>query len=251
MKTLLLILTSFLLTTFAFAHDEENGISIDSNISSTINANKVHYVFDLYDNTNKKNITDTDLTLSHEKLLHLFIYDQGLKEFLHLHPTFENGQWVADFDLNKNGKYWIWTQGTLASDGDEFSSFENVTVINGTTENSIPTSLGDIRTASDNISVATITGKAKAGSNSMLMVKFTRNDGTNPEISDYLGAFAHAVIVSLDGKNLIHAHPMNTSKPNEGMLHVTFPKEGDYRVWIQFLDAKIVRTVPISIKVTK
>lgn len=251
MKNIFILLISLVLTNFAFAHDEENGISIDSNISSTINAGTIHYVFDLYDNVNKKNITESDLSLSHERLLHLFVYDQGLKEFSHLHPTFENGQWVTDITLPKNGKYWIWAQGTLASDGDEFSSFENVSVTNGENSNPIPTTLGDIRTSSDGNSVATISGKAKAGASSMLMVKFTRNDGTNPEISDYLGAFAHAVIVSLDGSSLIHAHPMNTSKPNEGMLHVTFPKEGDYRVWMQFQDAKVVKTVSISVKVTK
>lgn len=248
-KKILLLALTLIAFTNVHAHDDENGITLESKVSSTVNAGKIHYAFDLYDNTNKKNITDTDLTESHEKILHLFIYDSALKEFKHLHPVFTNQEWSVDFDLNTNGKYWIWAQGTLASDGDEFSASEKISIVNGMPDNAIPTSLGDLRTASDEISVATITGKAKVKQSTMLMVKFTRTDGTKAEITDYLGAFAHVVIVPLDGSAIIHAHPMATGKPDEGMLHVTFPKIGDYRVWIQFLDGGKLRTIPLSVKV--
>ncbi|MBY0414175.1 MAG: hypothetical protein K2Q18_08415 [Bdellovibrionales bacterium] len=250
-KLFLALLLTISATSSVFAHDEENGISIDSKISSTVNAGTVHYVFDLYDNEEKRNLTDKDLAESHEKILHLFVYDSALKEFKHLHPSYVNDEWTVDFNLDVNGKYWIWAQGALASDGNEFSSFENVNVINGKTENATPTVLEDIRTASDDISLVNLTGKAIAQNASMLMVKFSRTDGSVPDITDYLGAFAHIVIVPADGSALIHAHPMATGKPNEGMVHVTFPKEGDYRVWIQFMDAGILRTTALSVKVLK
>ncbi len=124
-----------------------------------------------------------------------------------------------------------------------------VTIGFGRAENIIPTSLGDVRKATDDISIPNILGKAKTNSSAMFMVKFSRTDGTNVEITDYLGAFAHVVIVPLDGSAIIHAHPMPTGKSDEGMLQVTFPKVGDYRVWIQFLDGGKLRTTPLSIKV--
>jgi hypothetical protein len=252
MKTILLALV-FSLTTITplLAHDNEKGITLESSVASTVNAGMVHYTFDLYDNEGKKNLTDTDLQESHEKILHLFVYDAALKEFLHVHPVFINGQWSIDFNLDVNGKYWIWAQGALASDGDEFSAFERLSIINGKPENLIPTNLGDVRSANDNISKVDLMGKVKADTASMLMVKFSRTDGSQPLITDYLGAFAHIVIVPLDGSALIHAHPMPTGKPNEGMVHVTFPKVGDYRVWIQFMDAGILRTTTLSVKVSK
>lgn len=252
MRSLLLaFFFTFAHTTAALAHDEENGITLESTVASSVKAGVIHYTFDLYDNEAKKNLTDSDLQESHEKILHLFVYDAALKEFQHIHPAFINGQWSIDFNLTVNGKYWIWAQGALASDGDEFSAFENLNIMNGKPENQIPTSLGDIRTANDGISKVDLMGKAKANTASMLMMNFSRTDGTQPEITDYLGAFAHIVIVPNDGSALIHAHPMPTGKPNEGMLHATFPKVGDYRVWIQFMDAGTLRTTALSIKVLK
>jgi hypothetical protein len=252
MKTILFaFFLSAITPLLAHAHDDENGISLISSIASTTKAGTIHYSFDLYDNEGKKNLTDADLQESHEKILHLFVYDEALKEFQHVHPIFTNGQWNIDFNLDVNGKYWIWAQGTLASDGDEFSAFERLSIINGKPENPILTSMGDVRSANDNISKVDLMGKVKADTASMRMVKFSRTDGSQPLITDYLGAFAHIVIVPLDGSALIHAHPMPTGKPNEGMVHVTFPKVGDYRVWIQFMDAGILRTTALSVKVSK
>jgi hypothetical protein len=42
---------------------------------------------------------------------------------------------------------------------------------------------------------------------------------------------------------------MDTSNPNQGMLHATFPHKGAYRLWIQFIDGGQLRTVPLSVKV--
>ncbi len=251
MSKIFLFLFLSLFSIFSYAHENENGISLESKIPSTIVAGKIHYTFDLYDNTAKRNLTDSDLTDSHENRVHLFIYDSALKEFKHVHPQFINDEWTIDFELNVNGQYWVWAQATLLSDGDEFSASEKINVVNGKIPNEIPSSLGEIKTASDDISVATVSGKAKVNSQSMLMVKFSRTDGTTPVVTDYLGAFAHILIVPKDGSAIIHAHPMSTGKPNEGMIHVTFPKDGEYRIWIQYMDGGILRVVQLSIKVNK
>jgi hypothetical protein len=249
MLKIFLIVCLSIFSIFSVAHENENRVNLKSKISSTIIAGKVHYTFDLYDNTAKRNLTESDLIDSHEKKVHLFIYDAALKEFKHVHPQFINDEWAVDFDLTVNGQYWVWAQATLLSEGDEFSAFEKINVVNGQIQNEIPATLGEIKTSSDDISVATISGKAKVGSQSMLMVKFSRTDGSTPEMTDYLGAFAHILIVPKDGTAIIHAHPMSTGKPNEGMIHVTFPKEGEYRIWIQYLDAGNLRIVPLSTKV--
>ena len=40
-------------------------------------------------------------------------------------------------------------------------------------------------------------------------------------------------------------------KPNTGMLHATFPAAGDYRLWIQLMDRGELKTVPLSVTVSK
>lgn len=240
-----------IMTLFSFsvlAHDNEKGVSLESKLPSTSSAGKIRYAFDLYDNANKKNLTDSDLILSHEKLIHLFVFDLALKEFRHVHPSFINDEWTAEFDLNQNGQYMVWVEGTL-NDGDEFSAFEKISIVNGKEANKVPASLGDVRQGSEGNSVISLTGIVKAKKSSMLTATFTRNDGTQADIKDYLGAFAHFVAVPLDGSALIHVHPMSTGKPNEGMIHATFPNAGDYRLWAQFMDGETLRIVPLSINV--
>lgn len=244
-----ILLISVALFSFAnFAHDNESGITLESKIPSTSIAGKIHYTFDLYDNTNKKNLSDADLMISHENLLHLFVFDLALKEFRHVHPVFSNYGWSVDFDLQTNGSYMVWAQAT-SSNGDEFSTSDKISIVNGKEANNVPSALGDVRSASEENSVVNISGKVKANKSAMLMVKFSRNDDTQAEITDYLGAFAHIVAVPLDGSALIHVHPMATGIPNEGMIHATFPKTGDYRLWIQFVDGGKLRKIPLSIKV--
>jgi hypothetical protein len=44
---------------------------------------------------------------------------------------------------------------------------------------------------------------------------------------------------------------MDGGQPNEGMLHVSFPTEGFYRLWVQFIDAGELKTIPLSVAVTE
>lgn len=81
----------------------------------------------------------------------------------------------------------------------------------------------------------------------MLGLKFDRTDGSSVDITPYLGALAHIVAAPEDGDSLIHVHPMNGAKPDEGMLHVTFPAPGNYRIWIQYNDSGILRTIPLVV----
>lgn len=236
--------------TTAFAHEEDSRVAIEAETASTVSAGKVQYVFQLVDTELNKVLKDTDLQATHEKILHMLIYDPSLKEFQHVHPEFDGQYWRVDLNFSINGQYWIWAQGKLKSDGEEFSSSARLTVQDGSPEWSTPPVLTDVRIGQDGNSVATLgADKIMAGKMMMLDLKFSRNDGSQPSITPYLGAFAHVVSVYEDADSLIHVHPMSTDNPNEGMLHVTFPDPGFYRLWIQFMDANQLRTVPLSVQV--
>ena len=246
----LLLLSNLFITTNAFAHDDASRVSFEREDQASYQAGKIDLVFQMIDLKNKIVLTDNDLMLMHEKKLHFFAYDPALKEFRHEHPTFQaDSMWHVTTNLSVTGDYWIWAQGMIASDGVEFAASERLQVLNGTPANPTPPILGDVRAATDGISKATLSGeRIIAKSMSMLMLDLTRTDGTQPIITPYLGETAHIIAVSDDADSLIHVHPMG-SGGTQLMFHFIFPAAGNYRLWVQFNDGGVLKTVPLSVAV--
>lgn len=246
-----LAFVSALSFTSAFAHDEgEQRITIKQEGAGHYQAGQIQYKFELFDTKLKKSLSDQDLNESHTKKLHFIAYDAALKEFNHVHPEFDGKIWSVKLELPVNGKYFFWAQGELL-DKTEFSSEADAMVMGGKPEN--PTKpLGDVRTGVDSSTKIVLAGsKIKAGKMAMLGFTVTRTDGKNPILTPYLGAFAHVIATPTDGDELTHVHPDVGNKPNTGMLHATFPTAGDYRLWIQLIDGGELKTVPLSVSVSK
>lgn len=235
----------------AFAHGpSESRVEIELKNPAAQPAGSLALEFQIFDTSISKVVTDVDLNISHEKLLHLVVYDPSLREFQHVHPVFDGRMWKADLNFSVNGNYFIWAQGELKVDGYEFSSSTRLEIVGGNPALPSPPRLRDVRTGDDKGSVATLgRSSLKAGQMAMLDLTFSRRNGSKPQISPYLGAFAHVIAVPADGDSIIHVHPMAGSSPEQGMLHVTFPNKGAYRLWVQFVDASQIRTVPLSVKV--
>ena len=83
----------------------------------------------------------------------------------------------------------------------------------------------------------------------MPMLTFSRNDGTQPQITPYLGAMAMFLIVSQDGDSILHVHPMDGGTPTQMMIHTEFQNTGDYRIWVQFIDGNVLKVIPLSVTV--
>lgn len=197
----------------------------------------------------EKEIGPDDLLITHEKKLHLLIYDPALQEFVHEHPGFQNGLWKTKFNLPRNGSYFIWAQGQL-KDKTEFNALTRLSIEGGKAENPAPPRLKNIRTSTvDDISVKLSPEKLRAGKMALVKISFTTKENKPAKMEPYLGAFAHVVAVSSDGKEMIHVHPMNGNAPNEGMIHALFPKAGAYRVWVQFIAEGKLLVAPLSVEV--
>lgn len=253
MKLLSTILALALLgsSVSAFAHGGgESRVEVELKNSGPQPAGPLTLEFQVFDAASSKVVTDQDLNISHEKLLHLIVYDPSLKEFQHVHPIFDGLMWKADLSFSVNGNYFVWAQGELKVDGYEFSSSTRLEISGGKPALPAPPRLKDIRVGSDRGSVAKLGRTSlKAGQMAMLDLAFSREDGSKPQLTPYLGAFAHVIAVPTDGDSIIHVHPMAGGSPEQGMLHVTFPSKGIYRLWVQFIDASQIRTVPLSVKV--
>lgn len=222
------------------------GVKIESSQSKVSASKKFNYSFQLSDDKTSAVITDKNLAETHTKILHLVVYDASLSEFNHVHPEFDGKMWNVELNFPVNGKYTVWAQGETA-DGQEFSVSRALEIENGQQE--IPVaSLGDVRVGEDGATKLELaSSKIKAGK--MVMIDFTisRTDGTMPSLSLYLGAFAHVIATPLGGNELIHVHPMEGDEPNTGMLHATFPDAGEYRLWVQFNDENVLKTIPLSV----
>lgn len=228
----------------------ESRISVEAENQGSYNAGVFQYAFQLFDDQAQKALSDKDLMVSITKILHLIAYDPSRNEFNHVHPSFDGKVWTVELNLPTNGNYFVWAQGQLL-DGTEFSAVAKTQVVNGKPE--IPAvPLPDIRKASNNGTTLELTNvKLQAGKMAMINYKVTRDDGQEPIVTPYLGAPAHVIAVSPDGDELIHVHPVVGPKPNTGMIHAIFPNEGDYRVWVQLLDHDVLKTIPLSVNVSK
>lgn len=233
----------------AFGHGEaETRIVLEPELTSFF-AGMSTYKFQLIDTETNKLVSDSDLSIAHEKKLHLVIYDSSLNEFQHIHPEFYGNSWSVTAQFLVNGEYWVWAQGELAADGTEFSTSSKLSVSGGVAAWPTPPALSDMRSGQSGVSKINLSSnKVTAGKMAMLDLNMTRTDGSNPQLSPYMGAFAHVIATPDDGDSLIHVHPVSTGQ-SKGMLHATFPSAGLYRLWIQFIDDGNLKVIPVSIKV--
>ena len=75
----------------------------------------------------------------------------------------------------------------------------------------------------------------------------------------YLGAFGHAMMLSDDMTEHVHAHPeemLEGTAVTEGggpdlTFHALFPKPGVYRIWLQFQRNDRLSTIPFTVRVTR
>ncbi len=233
----------------AFGHGEaESRIVLEPELTS-FSAGISTYKFQLIDTETNKLVSDSGLSIAHERKLHLVIYDSSLNEFQHIHPEFNGNSWSVSAQFLVNGEYWVWAQGELASDGTEFSTSSKLSVSGGTVAWPTPPALTDSRSGQFGVSKINLSlNKLTAGKMAMLDLSMMRTDGSKPQLTPYMGAFAHVIATPEDGDSLIHVHPVG-SGPANGMLHVTFPSEGMYRLWIQFIDGGNLIVIPLSVKV--
>ena len=243
---------------FVFAHSEhehgpETQVVIESDVEGVVQAGSIELSFRMVDTEREQIIKTDDLEVTHEKKLHMFIFDEALLEFQHVHPEFnvERNRWVVTVALPKNGNYGVWAQGTLRLEGSEkiaFTTSMRLETTGGEPANPLPPQLNEKRVGNDGESIVTLGNNPfRAGKMSMLTLAMTRGDGTEPQITPFLGAKAHVIGVLSDGDALVHEPSMEHG--NKLMVHMVFPEAGNYRLWVQYIDGGVLRTIPLAVRV--
>jgi Cu+-exporting ATPase len=200
----------------------------------------------------------TDVVDSHERPMHLIVVSQDLARFQHIHPspTSQPGEYRVDVQFPAAGTYLLYDEFTRAS-GQDLLQRDTLTVAGppaSTTtmaEDRAPKVVEGVRVALQGA------GSIRAGQEARLVFRL-EDPATGEGIADlqpYLGAPAHAVIISQDTQTFAHTHgeavsagaDSHQSNPAAGhghaadqqygpeiAIHQTFQTPGLYKVWGQF-----------------
>jgi len=208
--------------------------------------------FRVEDPTTRKPVRDFQIV--HERLYHLFVISQDMEFFQHVHPVMESdATFKLDVTFPHPGFYRVLSDFYPA--GATPQLIEKTLFVPGSgrmmTSPKLTADLAPKKLENLEVSLTTDPPEPIAGMKTMMFFRLTPNDGIEP----YLGAMGHMLVASCDLVDLIHTHPFLVTDPEGGSVkqiqfNAIFPREGMYRMWVQFQRKGVVNTAIFTIPVT-
>ena len=192
------------------------GESIDVRITThgSPEVGKTCHVTLQLDHADGSPLTADELKVVHTEKIHLFVTDSSLRDYQHIHPqpTDKPGKYSFDFVPASANSYSAWADFTTLSDEKnhriktEISRGRNISP--RIQVNSSATS-GNLVFQWDSAQALT------SGKSHVINVLVTDEKGASvSDLQPVMGAFAHLVGFSADGKFIIHTHPMGAEPTN-------------------------------------
>ena len=198
--------------------------------------------------------TVRDFEIMHEKLFHQFLISQDMQFFQHVHPIMHtDGSFDLDVKFPRAGMYRVLSD--FYPKGGTPQLVANTLFVAGSGMKMTPAKLEPelAPNKTENLEVSLITDPPQpiAGMKTLMFFRLTPNDGIEP----YIGAMGHMLAASSDLIDLMHTHPFLVTDPDGGAVkqiqfNLIFPREGIYRVWVQFQRKGVVNTAVFNIPVT-
>jgi len=200
----------------------------------------------------------------HDKLFHFFIISRDMTQFFHEHPTLEkDGSFSIEHVIPTAGQYMLFSDFMPIGGGPQMLATPLVTAgYDGDIVASMPNLKPDamVKTANGvKVTLQVEPGKLIAGEEADVPLRFEDEKTEQPvkDLQRYLGAFGHAMMLSEDMTEHVHAHPeemLEGTAVTEGggpdlVFHALFPRPGHYRVWVQFQRNNVLSTVPFTVRV--
>ncbi len=182
-----------------------------------------------------KPLTEDELAVVHTKKLHLFVADQSLKDYQHIHPepTQEPGVFSFTFTPGTSNRYSAWADFTTLEDQKNYrlkSEFPH------TSRRSIPPVVRVNKHAVQSGLAFNWEATAPLRQGEAGIVEITVRDTQGKPVMDLdpvLGAAAHLVGFSADGKALVHAHPLSGGDPSRLRFHIEAERAGATQFFLQ------------------
>ena len=203
----------------------------------------------------------------HDKLFHLFIVSRDMTQFFHEHPVLEkDGSFTIEHTLPVAGQYMLFSDFMPIGGGPQMIGSPLVTAgFEGDIASARPNLKPDtsfVKTANGvTVDMQIEPAKMIAGEEADVPIHFTDTKTELPvkDLQRYLGAFGHAMMLSEDMTEHVHAHPaemLEGTNVTEGggpdlTFHALFPKPGNYRIWLQFQRNNTLSTIPFTVRVLR
>ena len=196
--------------------------------------------------------------------LHVLATDSHFTSFIHEHAAKlgADGRFKVAMKFPRPGTYYVYADAVPSGLGQQVVRFE-VPVQGGS--DAVAQAPAKPEQGSDGpYTVKLDTSALRAGSESMMSLTVLKDGKPAQDLDTYLGVAAHAVFVSTDELDYVHAHAMAAPMPGQVahgghgdpgavsaqlMLHAKPAHAGPYALWIQFKGGDKIRTVPFLVTV--
>jgi hypothetical protein len=180
--------------------------------------------------------------------LHLYVVNDELTVFRHLHPTrAADGAWTAPFDVPDAGGYRVVTEFVAVDDGGNGDH-----VVLGRPLALPPGDPGDT-VAEDRVVGVTVSQAPTTGPNGLLRLVVRDAAGEPVDLGTYLGAYSHVTGFHTGTGAMVHLHPLAapeiTEDGSELTFHADIAQPGDYRLFVQVRVDGFLHTVPADLTV--
>ncbi len=194
-----------------------------------------------------------DFEIMHERLYHLFVISQDTAFFQHIHPQIQpDGSFKLGVKFPHPGLYRVLSD--FYPKGGTPQLIASSLIVPGEGFKLEPAHLtADVgQQKGENLEAELVMDPPQplAGFKTLMFVRLRPNDG----IEQYIGAWGHMLVASSDLIDMIHTHPFLVTDPDGAdykqiQFNMIFPREGIYRVWINFQRKGVVNTVAFNIPV--
>ena len=194
---------------------------------------------------------------THTKKIHLVVVSDDLSTFMHVHPALRAGHFVEDLHVPRPALYHIFADVTPSGIGQQVYRFD---VAFGTAGRTPVAAAVASRMATAGPYRVTL-GTAALQTTRVTTVAVSIEKGGTParDLTAYLGAPAHAVLIHPADWTYLHVHPTQATGAADGMagmggmhamaevdlpatavvgptmtLHVNARERGAYRCWLEF-----------------
>ncbi len=191
----------------------------------------------------------TDYVEELTKELHLYVVNDDLTVFRHLHPTRDDsGTWSAPFDVPEAGGYRVVTEFVARDEGGNGDH-----VVLGRQLALPPGDPGDT-VAGDDVVTVTVSRAPTTGPNGVLHLVVRDAAGGPVNLGTYLGTYGHVTGFNTETDAMVHLHPLAAPEITEDGSELTFHSDieepGDYRLFAQVRVDGFLHTVPVELTVT-
>lgn len=192
-----------------------------------------------------------DFETVHEKKLHLIIVRDGLDEFAHIHPEIDRaGNITGMFTFPTAGTYRLYADHTPTGKKQATPIAEvNVAGTPPPKPELVPNTPGRVK--ANELTGDIAIEKGETGGTTR--ISFTLFDAAGMPVADlepYLGAMGHLVVLSADGKQYVHSHPLEGKSSGGALVFEShFPRAGIYKGWGQFQRSGKVHDLPFVVTI--